>query len=124
MEYENPSFFEAVRHLVRVALGKEPRLRRQPKNVQKEMKCQRIRSNARRWKMGRVYPETVEIDSIKEGYSEKDIFSGDVPYSQVSYSSGHHFLGEVNNDNVSYNIYSCITPGSEESIIMLEYLSP
>ena len=122
MEYENLSFFDAVRILLRISLGKGSKLRRLPKHVQKEMKCQRIWSNARRWKTGRVYPETVEIDSTKEGYSEKDIFSGDVPYSQVSVQA-HHFLGEVNNDNISYHIYLFITLGSEESITMLEYLS-
>lgn len=121
MEFENLSCFDAVRLSLRTALGKEPKLRRLPKHVQKEMKCQRIRSNARRWKTGRVYSETVEIDSAKEGYGEKDVFSGDVPYPQVSVET-HHLLGEVNNDNISYHIDLFITLGSEESIKLLEYL--
>ena len=99
MEKENLSFFDAVR----VALGKKPKIRRRLAHVQEEMKCQRIRANASRWKTGRVYPESVEIDSTKEGYGEKDTFSGDFTYLRVS-AQERQILGEVNNDRVSYHI--------------------
>ena len=84
MEFENLSFVDAVRHLVRIFLGKEPKLRRVPKHVQREIRCQRTRSNESRWKTRKVYPETLGKDDADEGNIVQDVDTGDEQCSQVS----------------------------------------